>query len=485
MGMSSMGVPPRRATPSRRGAPGAWRLLTALTALALASCSWITSFDSFDTSTDELPPEGAEMDDAGALGAADGATDPGATFEAGDARTEAGANAATDAGDAGEEASDAGEEATTTCGEFGDCLVPAGDACVQVGVRVRTCTDRICPSGSCEESTRTESEACRRPTEGEPCGGGTTCGDYGSCDFVGETLCARARSRECIDRACQSGSCAAATRVEREECPYGVVCEGILRVDFSNEDSGFDALVAEGCEHFIGRLTFEGHSPTLESTATTGLEPLTCVDGPLNITDRRPVPASALPDLAGLKRIGSVNCDGSYLRNLEELRSVEHVSGNLAFVQCDIDSLSGLRSLVSIGGDLELNSIFDSLAGLERLASIGGSLLTRHQDYSDVKLLEGLEALTRIEGSIELVDENLLSVSGLRNLQHVGGSFRLENSEVTSLAPLLATPPETLMGELSINDNASLSQCEAERLAAHWGKTCNCSGNAGTGTCAP
>ena len=117
------------------------------------------------------------------------------------------------------------------------------------------------------------------------------------------------------------------------------------------------------------------------------------------------------------------------------------ILGDVLISGADITNLYGLGSLVSIGGDLliESNNILTDLAGLENLESISGSLYIGNLYFgsypycngnASLTSLAGLNALNHIGGNLEIYcNDNLSSLSGLENLVSVEGDIHIGSFE--------------------------------------------------------
>jgi UDP-3-O-[3-hydroxymyristoyl] glucosamine N-acyltransferase len=126
----------------------------------------------------------------------------------------------------------------------------------------------------------------------------------------------------------------------------------------------------------------------------------------------------------------------------------------------DITNISGLSSLTSIGGFLEIlsNAGLTSLTGLDNLTSIAGSL--------DIRFNSGLTSMT-----------------GLENLASIAGYLEISNNVgLTSITGLENLDATTITGQgLFIQDNPQLSVCAIESICDYLGVEMNAtviSGNA-------
>ncbi len=137
----------------------------------------------------------------------------------------------------------------------------------------------------------------------------------------------------------------------------------------------------------------------------------------------------------------------------------QHIGGSLKLgykLESDINNLSSLSNIRSIGGDLIITDNADlvDLRGLDALTSIGGVL--RIASNRALMNLNGLEQLRWIGGSVRLsANRSLVDLGALGQLTQVNGDFSIsDNSDLQDLAGL-----ESLLsvrGHVIVNDNATL-----------------------------
>lgn len=136
-----------------------------------------------------------------------------------------------------------------------------------------------------------------------------------------------------------------------------------------------------------------------------------------------------------------------------------------------IDSPSAFAALVAancsvLEGDLVIGEEFrgnalESLAGLESIRTIDGDLkLTR----LGVASLEGLEGLRELTGNFEMsYCEEVRDLAPLAEMARVGGDIELVyNLRLTQVATLASWGSGVVLGNLAINNNALLPQCEVD-----------------------
>ncbi|MEM9864487.1 MAG: hypothetical protein AAF938_23000 [Myxococcota bacterium] len=105
----------------------------------------------------------------------------------------------------------------TTVGPWSGCGGFSG-TCDNGGTRTRSVTEQRCSTGTCAPSTSTETGACTRNTNGTMCGG-TVCGPFGACGgFSNMCDTTGTRTRTCTDRVCGGGSCNDSTRTDVGSC---------------------------------------------------------------------------------------------------------------------------------------------------------------------------------------------------------------------------------------------------------------------------
>jgi hypothetical protein len=136
-----------------------------------------------------------------------------------------------------------------------------------------------------------------------------------------------------------------------------------------------------------------------------------------------------------------------------------YLYGNLA-----LTCLSGLEHLASIGGDFSLvnNPSMNCMNGLQGLKTIGGMLWI--DDNDALANLSGLDNLEAVGGTVRIYSNDcLVSMQGLNSLQGVGGSMvigglghlgGLGNSALTDISALASL--NIIGGNLEIGYNALL-----------------------------
>lgn len=216
----------------------------------------------------------------------------------------------------------------------------------------------------------------------------------------------------------------------------------------------------------IGPVVVSGNAPGCASIEEIELECETspCLEGGIVFVTQGEIDSFPInyPDCDMI--LGDVEFDGWEFENLNGLSSIREIQGSLlvSYLGVGFNNFSGLGSLEIVEGDLVINGniALDSLIGLESLHSIGGDLKIEGEFYGNTTLvsLEGLSNLTSIGGELILImnngldnlngldgltsigglriweNENLSTVSALSNLVEIGGDARIEwNSSLESL----------------------------------------------------
>jgi len=170
---------------------------------------------------------------------------------------------------------------------------------------------------------------------------------------------------------------------------------------------------------------------------------------------------------------------------LEELTTV---GGTFGIYGTYLTDLRGMESLISIGGNLDITYTYamTDLTGLEELKSIGGFVLiyknlaltslegmngvssVKHltiQKNPVLTNLNGLEALTSITLGIGIFEnESLTSLEGLGGETAISGSLGIVNNVALTSLEGLENAQLSNVENLNINNNVSLTNCEAESI---------------------
>ncbi|MGM0555556.1 MAG: hypothetical protein ACQEVA_04165, partial [Myxococcota bacterium] len=133
-----------------------------------------------------------------------------------------------------------------------------------------------------------------------------------------------------------------------------------------------------------------------------------------------------------------------------------------------LKSLEGLEAVERVDGNVQLGSFFDSdplesLAALENVKSIGGNL--EIEKLPKLDSLEGLHHLASVEGTVEISAVNIRDVDHLRSLETIGGGLRIYNMSrlrnLDGLANLSTVGGDLGLGTFGFNvENAALESIE-------------------------
>ena len=136
------------------------------------------------------------------------------------------------------------------------------------------------------------------------------------------------------------------------------------------------------------------------------------------------------------------------------------VTGNLTVDGDDIDNLSPLSALTSVGGILYIvdNAALANLDGLSALTSVGGISINGNAALAN---LDGLSALTSVSEHLNIWGGNaaLTNIDGLSALTSVGGNLDIGfNAALVNLDGLSALTGT--IESLNIRDNAALTNID-------------------------
>ncbi len=145
------------------------------------------------------------------------------------------------------------------------------------------------------------------------------------------------------------------------------------------------------------------------------------------------------------------------------------IDGSVIIRGDNISNLNGLRFIQFIKGNLEIihNKVLIDLAGLDNIISIGGKLSFRDNDA--ITILNGLSNLQSIGGDLHVYfNDVLLSLDGLDNIIIIGGTIWIGNNpSLLSLESLNNLVPDSING-WNIHDNKSLSTCNELSLCDYY-----------------
>jgi hypothetical protein len=162
---------------------------------------------------------------------------------------------------------------------------------------------------------------------------------------------------------------------------------------------------------------------------------------------------------------GNMTIEGNNITNLSGINMVNSVSNSLTIEDCDsLINLVGLENLHSIGDEfiIKFNDALVNLTGLEGL-----SFIPHYFDieYNGLTSMSGLENVNSLGGSLYIYANSALTdLMGLHNIQSIGGFLYIElNYSLVSLSGLDSIHAGSI-SNLGISGNPSLSTCEVQSV---------------------
>ena len=208
--------------------------------------------------------------------------------------------------------------------------------------------------------------------------------------------------------------------------------------------------------------TLEGdltvHSPGSSMADVEGLRNLTEINGNLRLSQ-----FYTLPNIDGLREVSKINgsltiSSNVHLNNIDALSKLTTLDGLLHIgLNRELVSIEGLSNLTEIGpnGELEIlpNQFLANLDGLRNLRSVAGVLDI--QSIEGVTTLAPLSNLTSIEGTVSLCAmRNLADLDGLTGLTTIEGHLYLKTGFFTTMSGLGNV--DTIRGALTIESSLNL-----------------------------
>ena len=172
-----------------------------------------------------------------------------------------------------------------------------------------------------------------------------------------------------------------------------------------------------------------------------------------NITDLTP--------LMGLKNVGSLSINCSYITSLTGLDSLKTTTYGVSIRRANaLQSLEALENLTTVGGSFSIwkAASLQSLNGLENLNFVGSELrFELNVSLTDITALSGL---VQVGGKLDIQSNiTLESLDGLQNIETIGGPLVIfNNHNLNSLAGL--SDVTTVNGYLKIVDNFVLKSLD-------------------------
>jgi hypothetical protein len=223
----------------------------------------------------------------------------------------------------------------------------------------------------------------------------------------------------------------------------GVYCVGDRIITTAEQ---YQALVAEHCNGISGGLHMSG-----DFAVSPGLDELLTIGGDLRLHS-----LPALKSMSAFSRVEGV--------------------GALAIYQNDnLESLDGLEHLRYVAGLVQLNAsnpALVSVAGLANLETVGETFTLN----APAKSLKGWH-LKSVRSAFGIAATRLTTLEGLEHVTSLGALSVANNANLASLGPLSTWPKHTA-GNLSINTNPLLPQCQVDTFVVAQDVACtNCAGN--------
>ncbi len=167
--------------------------------------------------------------------------------------------------------------------------------------------------------------------------------------------------------------------------------------------------------------------------------------------------------ISGDLKIGEFLAD-SDINDLSPLSSLTSIGGDLTIISTSVlTSLNGLNGLIFVGGSLRVqdNDILTNLDGLSNIISIGGNINIPFNRL--LENLDGLSGLTSIVGDLNITgNDALTNLNGLSGLTSVGRSFLIQiNPLLENLDGL--TSLTSIGGYLAVGGNHALRNLDGLR----------------------
>ena len=219
-----------------------------------------------------------------------------------------------------------------------------------------------------------------------------------------------------------------------------------------------------GCTEIEGNITIYGNA----ITNLNGLNVLNSIGG--NLIIGNPMGGNDnLTNLSGLENVQYIGGEldlfyNNALTSLAGLEGLTTIAGNLRI--CGNHTLTDIMPLENISefsGILEIsNNALLSLSGLEGITSVELLFIAHNNSLTD---LSGLEGLVSIDSDLTIRNNTHLdSLSGLENLLSIGGYIKIHNNNSLKNLNGLDNLDASNVNFLQIDDNWSLSNCDAQSI---------------------
>lgn len=125
------------------------------------------------------------------------------------------------------------------------------------------------------------------------------------------------------------------------------------------------------------------------------------------------------------------------IRNLNALRQLTRIQGNLIINRCRMPNLEGLNNLTAIGGSLKIdyNPSLLTLSALQNLRTVGSSIIINLN--ANITNLVGLDSLKILNDTTTISYNNeLINLEGLKNVTKISNLTVIENPKFTNFLGL-------------------------------------------------
>ena len=290
--------------------------------------------------------------------------------------------------------------------------------------------------------------------------------------------------------------------------------------------TGLTGLVSLGGLAFLGNENLRDltelsvlNSLTYLSLTRNGITDLSGLENILTITDDLFIAEEEMTDLAALSNLQSIGgsiyiWDNDILDDMSALNSLTDIGGDLEVIQCEnVQTMTGFTAMETIGGRLRIgdnpnliditvlsnvttvgdldiysNASLQSLNGLQGLTAVNGAFGNVVIHNTPLPDLTGLENLAIVEGGLQISNmgslqdisalggistldyltifgcSSLPNLTGFDNLIGINGKLTLNNNVALNSIQALNDLSPTLITELVVTSNTSLSVCDIDLI---------------------
>ncbi|HEY0091431.1 MAG TPA: T9SS type A sorting domain-containing protein [Flavobacterium sp.] len=178
----------------------------------------------------------------------------------------------------------------------------------------------------------------------------------------------------------------------------------------------------------------------------------------------------------------SISVDGGHISGLN---SVVSIGGKLDVNGMNAGQFDGFQNVTSIGGDLQLQSESFDFINLSGLTTVGGSLVLEYLPVADLNAftdlvsiggqlslsqmtnltdISALSNITSLNGGIYISSTQLATLNGLQNINNInGGLYLTENPQLVDIYQLEHINP-SYVTNLTLYSNPLLAVCELPNI---------------------